>query len=166
MMPLSTAVDMYNKNQEVDYILLREHERRLSERIKEAVLLGKPSLRYAVTTIPGPYPPAESVLIAMRLLDSARNVGRYEVRLLGSDPPVLDVSGWAKPPKAAAARAAGAALGAAAASGPTGRSQPPRVSAAKAPAARKSPAAAPAQELVIVHEDTRGLKKRLQRLNS
>jgi hypothetical protein len=163
MMPLSTAVDMYNKNQEVDYILLREHERRLSERIKEAVLLGKPSLRYAVTTIPGPYPPAESVLIAMRLLDSARNVGRYEVRLLGSDPPVLDVSGWEKASKAAAARvaavsgsAAGAALGSVAAGGR------PRVSAAKAPAART---AAPAQELVIVHEDTRGLKKRLQRLN-
>ncbi len=148
MLPLSAAVDLYKKNLEVDYILLREHERRLSERIKGAVLAGEVSLRYAVTTIPGPYPPSEHMLIAMRLLESARNIGKYDVRLLSTHPPVLEVSGWE--------RASKTRVPAPAASVTTKRA-PPAVTRRKPAAVKKKP---PEDELVIVHEDTRSVKKR------
>lgn len=140
MLPLSAAVDLYKKNLEVDYILLREHERRLSERIKGAVLAGEVSLRYAVTTIPGPYPPSEHVLIAMRLLESARNIGKYDVRLLSTHPPVLEVSGWERASKTRVPAPASV----------TTRRVPPATNRRKPAAAKKKP---PEDELVIVHEE-------------
>lgn len=145
MLPLASAVARYQKNLHVDYVLQKEHERRIGNEIKRAIDDELPSVRYEVTQLHGPYAPTENLVLAMKLIDSARDVCHYRVRLVSTEPPTLELSGWKEEADATAARARHAAR--TAASAVKKKPPPPAASAAKKKKAAE-------EEFIIVHDSS------------